>query len=227
MRIAINENWVQKQTGAARNSTNLGVFLMLIAMAMSFSARLVLYAYISLFISVPMLRWGLNRTERWLRKPRPDEALAKSLKGMDNSYQLFLFNLPAEHVLLAPTGVFVLNLKIQDGQISVHGDKWHRKFTAIRLLRLLFEEWLGNPTKEAQAAAEKLGRAINKRLPDLDVTPQPVVVFVNPGAKLEVENPTMPVTTLGDLKTYLRSVTSELPQETYKALSQVFHEQAG
>lgn len=234
MRIVSNEKLIQRRAATARNAITIGILMMIAAAVMSFTPRYVPLAYVSLFISLPLVSWGVNRGERWLGKPRPDQALAKALKGLDHSHQLYSLVLPAEHVLLSPTGLFVLHVKLLDGKISCHGEKWHRQFTWLRLLRAWSEERLGNPSKAAREEAEALRRFIAGRLPDaiplaqseVDGPIQPVVVFIHPDVELEVVEPTVPAMPLRDLKTYLRTAPKTLPQETYKALTHLFNEQS-
>ena len=58
---------------------------------------------------------------------------------------------------------------------------------------------------------------------------QPVIVFVNPNAELDVAGSNVPAVPLKTLKQRLRSTTGDeaMPKETYKALVNLFGEQAG
>ncbi|MGC8787333.1 MAG: nuclease-related domain-containing protein, partial [Anaerolineae bacterium] len=163
-----------------------------------------------------------------LRDPRFDQELGKVLKGLNQGLRLYHYVLPADHVLLSPASIFVLLVKPQEGQISCHGGKWHYRFNLGRFLRTLFEERLGNPTKQAQREAEKLQRFLAKHLPDSDIPIQPVIVFSHPKAELDIVEPVVPVVHIGDLKSYLRNATAKkaLRQETLQALTDLFDEQA-
>jgi hypothetical protein len=226
MRVIVNEKLVTKRSTAARNATTIGLVLLVLTVILSFRPGYVLAAYGVLLISFVLLGWGAGRGARWLQEPRPDQRVAKALKGLDNKYQLYSFLLPAEQVLLCPTGLFVLLLKLTDGKIKCHGEKWHRKFTFWHIFLWLAEERLGNPSKRANAEAQKLRRFVTNRLPEADILIQPVIVFVDPKAELEVVEPTVPAMLLSELKAYLRDAKTALPQKTYQALTQLFNEQA-
>lgn len=226
MRVVVNERLIKSRANAAKNATTIGLIMLVLAVVASFSARFVLVAYASLLISLPLVSWGINRAEKWLRDPRPDQVVSKALKGLDHSYQLYSSVLSVEQVLLSPSGVYVLLIRLANGKISCHGSKWHRKFVFWRLFRLFSEERLGNPTKQAQAETNKLRRLVTARLPGQDVPIQPVIVFVDPHAELEAVEPAVPAVLLSDLKAQLRSVNSEMAPATYKALADWLDEQA-
>ena len=154
--------------------------------------------------------------------------LAKVLKGLDNSYRLYNYVLPAEHVLLSPAGLFVLRLQRQDGEISCRGKKWQRPFSMRRVFSLLSEEGLGNPTKQVQREAAQLCGLVADHLPDADAPMYPVIVFVNPRVELDVTAPVVPAVPISALKRHLRHTAgnSRMPKETYKALMGLLDEQA-
>jgi hypothetical protein len=226
MRVVVNERLIKSRANAAKNATTIGLIMLVFALIASFNPRFVAIAYVSLLISLPLVGWGINRAEKWLRDPRPDQLVSKALKGLDHSHQLYVSMLPVEQVLLGPNGVFVLLIRLADGKISCHGDKWRRKFVFWRLFRLFSEEPLGNPSKQALTQADKLRRLVTARLPDQDVPIYPVIVFVAPHVELEVVDPAVPAVLLSDLKTRLRSVHGEMPHTTYKALADWLDEQA-
>ncbi len=226
MRVVVKEDWIKKRAGAAQYASRAGAVLMLAGVAMAFIPRYVIAAYALLLISLPLLGWGARRGEKWLSNPRPDQVVAKALKSLDHKYQLYSFVLPAELALLGPAGVFALLVKTQDGRISCRGDKWHRQFTWRRFWLSLYEDPLGNPSKQARSQAERLRRFVAERLPNVNVPVQPVVVFINSNAELNVMEPTVPAMPLGALRAHLRSAGGALPQATYQALAALFDEQS-
>jgi hypothetical protein len=228
MRVIVNEAIVEERVGMARRAVTIGLMLLIAATLLSFTRRFVLLAYGLLLPGLIVINWGTRTAGKWLRKPRVDQTLAKALKGLGRGHRLYSYLLPAEHVIISPTGLFILKVKLQDGKISCHGEKWHRRFTLGLLLRLLSEERLGNPSKQARSETEQVRHFVTSHLPDIDVSMQPVVVFANPRAQLDVTEPTVPVMPLPDLKAYLRRSAEEkaMPRETLKALTDLFDEQA-
>jgi hypothetical protein len=228
MRVIVNEPLVKKQATTARRAITIGLMLLFAAMVLSFNPRSILAAYLIMLVGIILLNWGAIRGNKWLRDPRLDQELGKVLKGLNQGLRLYHYVLPADHVLLSPAGLFVLLVKPQEGHISCHGEKWRHRFNLGRFLRTLFEERLGNPTKQALQEAEKLRRFIAKHLPDIEVPIQPLIVFSHPKAELEIVEPVVPVMYIGELKAYLRSATApkNLRQETLKTLTSLFDEQA-
>jgi len=228
MRVVVNERLVKRRAETAQRAMTIGMMMLLIALVLSFNLRYIWLAYLLMLAGVVLLNWGVSSGNKWLRKPRIDQELAKALKGLDHGHRLYNYLLPAEHVLLSPAGLFVLKVKQQDGKISCRGEKWRRQFSLRRLLRALIEPPLGNPSKQARLETDKLRRFMTKHLPGVDVPMQPVVVFINPKADLDVVEPVLPAMSLNALKAYLRSATQErmAPQETLQALANLFDEQA-
>ena len=83
-------------------------------------------------------------------RPRPDQALALALKGMDNRYRLYNYLLPAHHVLITPAGLLVFAVRRLPGPISCQGSNWYQKRSLLSRLRFAAEEQLGNPTRDVQ-----------------------------------------------------------------------------
>ncbi|GAB1422660.1 hypothetical protein MASR2M15_28990 [Anaerolineales bacterium] len=165
-------------------------------------------AFILTLVSVRM-------TNQWVRKPRPEDAIEAGLKGLSNKSVLYnYYYKPANHILICPQGVFVLVTKWHNGRFSVtgspKGDQWksHQSFLT-RIFSALRMDGIGNPTQEvvkSVKAVETLLQDINK-----DVPVRGAVVFIDPSATIEVNNPSIPVLYADNkrkpnLTTYLRDV---------------------
>jgi hypothetical protein len=160
---------------------------------------------------------------RWLKQPRADVALAQGLKGFDDKHRLYNYWLPAPHVLLRPTGLYVLTAMGQDGVIRFDGQKFQRKFSPARLVRFMAEEGMGRPFAEADGQVEGLRLFIEKNGVDDDVEIQNVVVFYSPRAELSVtEAPRPIVTTKGLKKALARQPVKKLPADLYQKLQDLF-----
>jgi hypothetical protein len=73
------------------------------------------------------------------------------------------------------------------------------------LLRLVGQEGVGNPTREARTEVEALARYLGEHAPGLEVPIQPLIVFTHPEAELVIAQPLVPVVPAKKLKTHLRS----------------------
>jgi hypothetical protein len=168
---------------------------------------------------------GTYNMNRWVKEPRADQSLDKALKGFDNRHFLYHYTLPAAHVLLAPSGLFVFTVKDHHGEIRCEGEKWRQKFNWGRLLLFFGQEGLGNPTREVRGEVERLRRFLNSRLPEADMPIEGLIVFTNPGARLELIEPAVPVVSSKKLKTFLRQLKKKrIPAEQRKELAEIFEE---
>lgn len=228
MRVIVNEPLVEKRSTWGRRIMSAGFAILLLAVFLSFSQQTVWGAYGVMLVGLIIINVGVYFGGKFMRKPRPDQILDKALKGLDHGSRLYNYLLPVDHVLLSPPGLFVLMLKSQDGQITGQGEKWRRRLNLWSSFRALFEPRLGNPGRQARNEAAKVQNWLHTRLSDTEVPVRPVIVFVNPKAQLQLEEPSVPAVAVADLKGYLRTALEEksLPQATLKALTDLCDERA-
>lgn len=147
---------------------------------------------------------------RWVREPRADQFLASTLKKFSNDYALFNYTSPTSHVLLTPSRLYAVLVKNQNGQITVEGRRFHRKFSWGRVLRFFADEGLGSPVAEVENGVDRLHKLLKQHLPDEKIPDiQPLIIFSNKQVDLKVNDPAVPVVQSSDLKTYLREQTKE------------------
>jgi hypothetical protein len=154
---------------------------------------------------------SVRMTNLWIREPRPENALRDNLKGMGNKSVLYnYYHIPVRHVLIVPQGVFVITTRFQDGSYTINGDRWTTHKSALSRFFSIFRfDSIGNPTQDALSNAETIQAILKPIAPD--VTVQPLIVFLDPRARLDIQNPTVPVVYVSDkrdpnLKDYLRDV---------------------
>jgi hypothetical protein len=166
---------------------------------------------------------GTFNMNRWVREPRADQALAQSLKGFDDRYQLYNYLVPAPHVLLSPTGLYVLTAMGQDGLIRCEGDKFRRDFSVGRVFRFMADEGLGKPLVEGDEQVRALKKYLEENEIDQDVQIQNVLVFYNPRAQLVLSDPVRPVVIPKALKRAIRKqADSRLSSAQYEQLEDLF-----
>ncbi len=163
---------------------------------------------------------------RFGTSPRPDERLAKELKGLDDRYTLYSWQLPADYALLGPNGVYAFALREHGGQVTNEGKRWKHKGGALRFLLAFSNEGIGNPSSDAEVDATKLQDFIKKNLPESDVEVQPVALFINPDVKLDIKAPAVPVLKADQLKGYLkqRGKEAHLNTSTLQQLQTLFEQ---
>lgn len=187
-------------------------------------SRMVLASFACLGLGFIAAQIGSYNQRRFSRPPRPDERLAKELKGFDDRYSLFSWMLPAAYVFLGPTGVYTFALREQGGQVTNDRDKWKHKGSRLGFLLAFSNEGIGNPTLDAQNDAAKMQKYIGEHLPEVDVEVQPLALFIHPQVKLELKNPAIPAVKPDQLKTLLRQRTKDkkLDPATLQQLQALF-----
>lgn len=137
--------------------------------------------------------FSVRMTNLWVRQPRPERVFSENLKGLGSNAVLYsYYHFPARHVLICPQGVFAIVTRFQDGKFEVEGQRWSTKRSLFGLLFAIFRmDGIGNPSVDAQLAAEHVQSQLASIAPDIKV--QPLVVFIDPRARLTITNPTVPV----------------------------------
>lgn len=161
---------------------------------------------------------SVRMTNLWIRRPRPEVVLQENLKGMGSKSVLYnYYHFPARHVLICPQGVFAIITRYQDGQHSVNGSTWRTyRRPMSRLFSIFRLDGLGDPNRDAQQAAQHVQSKLQPIAPDVLV--QPLIVFVDPRVRLEINDPVIPVlhadTKLKpNLKDYLRDLKTTPDEE--------------
>lgn len=224
MRIITNTPFIMKRARLARYVSYAGLAILGGGFVTSLvQPDLIIWAYVTLPIGVILANIGIYLANRYLRQPRPDQALDQALKGLNDQYTIYHYMLPASHVLVTPRGVHLFIVKFQPGTFIVEGERWQqRQGCFARLLRLFGQEGIGNPTREAHAETEALRRYLAGHAPGLDVPIEPIIVFTHPQAEVTITSPTVPVVLAKKLKPYLRSLERgrALPRPTLAQLEE-------
>jgi hypothetical protein len=101
-----------------------------------------------------------------------------------------------DHIVLAPSGVYVLETKNWSGRVSCNGDEWQRAGKP---------NFNSSPSRQVKRNAAKIQNIIDAspNLKRLDVWVEGLVVFTNRHATLHLNNPTVPILNLGQLPNYI------------------------
>ena len=169
------------------------------------------------FIASNIGSYYINRfaPRRWpgsKRVARPDEVVESGLKGFDDKYALFLWGLDdVPYLLVGPSGVRVFLVRSDKGMVRVDGDSFREQFSLGRLLTFLNREGLGKPMREKEEAELKVRELFQEGessgvlvMNAADIPIESAAVFINPAMQLELENPSLPVLRVDQLKKYVR-----------------------
>jgi hypothetical protein len=167
---------------------------------------------------------------------RPDEVLERSMKGFDDKFAYFAHSLPtSSYVVAGPCGVLLFAARSDRGRVIVNGDRWREPFSFGRLLTLFAREGVGSPPRDLEEQSKKmrelLQKASNGASPTASLSEVPIdgaAVFLNEQSQLEVENATIPVLRLDQVKDFIRRRAKEakLPAATVQTLTDFLREQS-
>lgn len=114
-----------------------------------------------------------------------------------------------DHVVLAPSGIFVLETKNWSGDITCNGDDWQRAGK---------RNFKGSPSRQVKRNAAKIKNLLDSSqvFRSLDVWVEGIVVFTNNNAALHLNGPTVLILKLPQLPNYIT---------TYRSSSNYSHQQ--
>lgn len=229
MQVRTDEELIVRKSVAAKVGSGVGLVLVFSGLVLLWMPWGYPWSYLLVLLGFVIGSVGNRQINRWVNEPRADQVLSLALRGFDDRHYLYNYILPADHVLLAPYGLFVIKAKGVEGRIRCLKDRWQRDFSLLRLLRGFGPEPLGNPTKEARREMERLSEYIAQRLPEKEVEVKGLIIFTHPQLQLEVAGATIPTMWLKGLKSYLRKEArgGEMPEGTRKGLLRIFDEAAG
>ena len=105
-----------------------------------------------------------------------------------------------DHIVLGPNGVFVIETKNWSGRITCQGDNWQRR-------NRRGNNAFSSPSMQAKKNAAKVKKAIetSATLKPLRIHVEPIVVFANNHADLQLNYPTVTILKLYELANFIRS----------------------
>lgn len=211
MNIYTNEALIKRNTRIAQIASLSGLVVLIGGMVVSFTRQeLVNIAFLALLLGFLLSQIGIFFTNRWGRRPRPDEQMNMALKGLDSKYSLYHYLTPIPHLLVGPAGIWVLMARHQRGVITFEKGRWRQRGGGFlqAYLRLFAQEGLGRPDLELLNDIEAVQKYLNNKLPEGSVPAvQAAMIFTNPEVKLDIsdeEVPTAPTMLLNDLKDFMR-----------------------
>jgi hypothetical protein len=170
------------------------------------------FAWIALLIGFTLSQVGIFFGNRWGRRPRPDEHLDNALKGMDDRNTIYHYKTATNHLLVGPSGVWVLIPRHQVGKITIEKGRFKQKGGGVLqgYLRIFAQEGLGRPDLELESEIDAMRKYFKKMLPDQEPPAiQGVVVFTNEKTELDVDEAPIPVIPVKKLKDLIRKKSKE------------------
>lgn len=208
MKIIKNEKLI-KRNGVIGQWMSIGALVVLGGgMYISFAQpEYFTYSLIFLLLGFIMTQVGMYMGARWGRSPRPDEKIDSGLKGLHSEFTLYHYSTPASHLLVGPSGIWVLLPYHQRGSIYFAKNRWKVKGGGFLqgYMRIFGQEGIGRPDLDAENEALQLRKFFGKKMEgSILLEVKPILVFTNDEVELDAGDSPVPAMKLKQLKEFLR-----------------------
>jgi hypothetical protein len=222
MKIIIDQKKINARAKWSNVASVGGLVLLLVSVVLPlFLPTWTKLASVLMVVGLGAAMIGIYFANRWVRKPRPEESLAKAFKSFDDTYRLYHYpSLPCDHLLLTPMGVVILQVFNLSGNFSFQQGRWKEAMTIGRALRYIVEEHIGDPVALAQQLKEDLDQRFKKEFgPEVNIPIKTAVTFTHPGAELDVEEAPIPICKIDKLKKQMSFPPPRLTMDQYEKVA--------
>ncbi len=230
MKIIKNEKLI-KRNGKIGQYTSLGALIILGGgMYISFAMPdYFIYSAACLIIGFVATQIGMYMGVRWGHSPRRDEKIDAGLKGLHSEFNLYHYSSPVSHLLVGPSGAWVLLPYHQGGNISYVKDRWKLSGGGFMqaYMRIFGQEGLGRPDLEAEAEAQTLRKFFAKKMDENQIPEiKPILIFINDEVEVNAGDSPIPAMKLKQLKEFLRQSAKSraLSADKIKRISELLEE---
>lgn len=208
MNIIRNDKLIKRNSRIAQITVISGLAVLAAGMFISFRYQeQVTLSMGALLIGFLLSQIGIYFSNRWGRRPRPDELLDASLKGLDGKYTLYHYTAPVSHLLLGPAGMWLLLPYHQRGKITFSKGRWRQSGGNV-YLKIFAQEGLGRPEIDVMNELQRLQGYLAKNLPGEELPdPKAALVFTNARTVIDIPDDVQApaeTVTLGKLKETIR-----------------------
>lgn len=116
-----------------------------------------------IMIGVFVLFEGYQKGSSWIKGEKGEKIVSRHIKGLPNGYHIFEdVTIPngkgnIDHLVIGPTGIFVIETKNYSGSFQIYGDKWKRKN------RFSYSNIKSSPGKQAKRNSFDLSKLLNSK----------------------------------------------------------------
>lgn len=207
MEIITNERLVRRNARIGQITSIAGLLVLAGGMYISFARQdLFNLSLLALLVGFALSQIGIYFGNRFGRRPRPDEHLDAALKGLDGRYTLYHYKTPASHLLVGPSGIWVISPRSTRGMITYNESRRRYVQKGGNLYMKIFaQESLGRPDMEISSEVEGITRFLKQRLPEEELPEvQAALVFTNEMTQVDAENAPVPTMPIKKLKEFIR-----------------------
>jgi len=208
MKIIKNEKLIERNGKIGQWTSLAALGVLGLGMYISFAKpQFFTYSIICLVIGFIMTQIGMYMGSRWGRSPRPDEQLDTGLKGLQNEFNMYHYSSPVSHLLVGPSGVWVLLPYHQRGTISFEKNRWKMKGGGFLqgYMRIFGQDNLGRPELDAENEVLTLQKFFAKKLNGSEIPEiKPILVFTADDVELDTGDSPITAMKLKQLKEFMR-----------------------
>ena len=208
MRIIKNEKLIVRNGKIGQWLSLAALVVLGIGMYISFAKpELFTYSIICLVVGFIMTQVGMYMGSRWGKSPRPDEKLDAGLKGLHSEFNIYHYSSPVSHLLVGPSGIWILLPYHQRGKVSFEKNRWKMKGGGFlqNYMRIFGQENLGRPELDAENEVKTLQKFFAKNMDESDIPEiKPILVFTADEVELDAGDSPIAAMKMKQLKEFLR-----------------------
>jgi len=209
MKIVTNQKKIDRNLKLSKYT--LYISLAMLALGFIWSIRNTqpensLIGWLILIPSYFLVQISIYLSNKWGRSPRPDEIVTQSLKGLKDEYTLYNFSTSIDHVLVGPSGIWIINPYHQRGEITYNDKKgkYHQKGGPSFIGKYFGQEALPSVHRDVKNLKNDLATFLQGKSITTETEPAVVNLFI--GEEVEIKGKDFPYLTLksNKFKEYLR-----------------------
>ncbi len=213
MKVYKNEKLISRNSRIGQYTSIAALLVLGAGMYISFQRQdLFLWSVAALVIGFTMTQIGMSYTNRWGRKPRPDEQLDAALKGLPSDLAIYHYMSPVPHLLVGPAGMWILQAYHQRGKITYARNRWRLTGGGFMqaYMSIFGQEGLGRPEIDIAAETGSLRRYLAKHVEDSQIPEiQSALVFTNDQIEIDAPDAPIPALKLKQIKEFFRQKSKE------------------
>jgi len=214
MKVIANERLIKRNARIGTYSNIAAIIILIGGLGITFIRRdLFWVSAVTLVLGFALSQFSFFYINRFGRRPRLDEQVAGSLKGLSNDFALYQYNTPASHLLVGPAGVWVILPYYQRGTIIYQGGRWKQKGGGIAAsyMKIFAQEGLGRPDLDVAADIAGIQELFQKKLEGEAPPVNAALLFVDKRVDLQVEDAPLPTLQPSGMKELIRRAAKERP----------------
>ncbi len=222
MRIQANENLYRRNARFALVANLTGMFLLLASVYVLFSSDAPFGQYLLLLLGGVIFTQIGSYFGRWNK--RPDLAISRALKSLDDNYTVYHYRSPVSHLLVGPSGLWILLPRHTTGIVTYDAKRKRWRVQGSRFLGRFLQEGIGRPVQEASLEAEFLDGFLQKNWKGGPLHVQAALVFVEDSTEVQAADAPLPTASIKKLKQLVikGDGNGRLEREQVRQLNQLF-----